>query len=73
MPKTKTKKISRNYKLEAQWSKQHYKQYICKLGKDESTILDDILKKNGIGFTEFVKISAFHLQKYTIEKEYKLK
>lgn len=52
--------------------RERYRQYLCKLRQKDYTRLGKILKKNGIGFTDFVKMSIDKFEDYEIKKEYEL-
>lgn len=59
-----------NKVFDTNYYKKRYSSFICKLPKDESVLLNDLLKRNNIGFTEFVRIAIYNLEEYTLKRKY---
>lgn len=56
--------------FDTKYYKKKYDSFICKLSKDESKVLNEMLKRNNIGFTEFVRIAIYNLEQYELKKKY---
>ncbi len=54
--KIKDYEYKRNYVKEAEWSKNHYRRYVCCLGDKDNLKLQKILQNRNIGFTEWIKL-----------------
>ena len=48
-------RISRNYRNENRWQRETYTRFQASLRKEEAEILNEELKKEEIGFTEWVR------------------